>query len=82
MFEQGLREHDARVLIGVKRVGELDERPFKRLCSRKAEEENVIKLVSLWEKHLRDPSWHPFKVITVDGNIQVIHTITLVHVCT
>ncbi|PWA48365.1 putative domain XH, Zinc finger-XS domain protein [Artemisia annua] len=35
-------------------------------------QENAIKLASLWQKHLGDPSWHPVKVITVDGQIKEI----------
>ncbi|XP_076900954.1 protein INVOLVED IN DE NOVO 2-like isoform X2 [Bidens hawaiensis] len=63
--------------IGVKRMGDLDEKPFiaaaKRNSDNKKEvSENAIKLASLWEDHLRDPSWHPFKVITVGGSCKEI----------
>ncbi|PWA61112.1 domain XH [Artemisia annua] len=72
----GLSEYSSRELIGVKRMGELDEKPFiaaaKRKGSSREDEENAIKLASLWQKHLEDPSWHPFKVITVDGQIKGI----------
>lgn len=73
-----MRENNARAFIGVKRMGELDEKPFvaaaKRNGSGKENAENAIKLASLWEKRLRDPSWHPFKVITLGGNSKVLQT--------
>ncbi|KAI3786987.1 hypothetical protein L1987_41116 [Smallanthus sonchifolius] len=68
----GLNENAGRAYIGVKRMGDLDIKPFiaaaKRHCSSKKEgQERAIKLASLWEDHLRDPSWHPFKVVTIGG---------------
>ncbi|CAH1432463.1 unnamed protein product [Lactuca virosa] len=58
-----------RAHIGVKRMGDLDAKPFivdakKRCLSR----EDTVKFLSMWEDHLRDPSWHPFKVITINGD--------------
>ncbi|PWA39737.1 putative domain XH, Zinc finger-XS domain protein [Artemisia annua] len=72
----GLTEKSARALIGVKRMGELDKKPFIAAakingCGKK-DAEKAMNLASLWEKHLRDPSWHPFKVIAVDGQSQEI----------
>lgn len=62
----------ARAYIGVKRMGELDEKPFivsaKRRC---LSQEDAIKFASLWEDHLRDPNWHPFKVITIGEDCKV-----------
>lgn len=64
-----------RAHIGVKRMGELDDKPFHEATKRKygAEEaeERAVELCSLWEEYLRDPAWHPFSVVTVDGNSQV-----------
>ncbi|GAB4833701.1 hypothetical protein Ancab_031948 [Ancistrocladus abbreviatus] len=57
--------------IGVKRMGELDGKPFQVATKRKfsADEapEKAVEVCSLWEDHLRDPSWHPFKVVTENG---------------
>ncbi|KAI3694629.1 hypothetical protein L1987_77597 [Smallanthus sonchifolius] len=69
----GLNENSGHAYIGVKRMGDLDIKPFvvaaaKRHCSNKKEgQEHAIKLASLWEDRLRDPSWHPFKVVTIGG---------------
>ncbi|KAJ0567035.1 putative XS domain-containing protein [Helianthus annuus] len=68
----GLTEKIGRAQIAVKRMGDLDEKPFfaaaKTNCSNKHKAAmNGMKLASLWEDHLRDPSWHPFKVLTVGG---------------
>lgn len=70
----GLKDLPKRESIGVKRMGELDNEPFLRAIRRKynpAEaEEKASEICSLWEEYLRDPEWHPFKVITVNGKSQ------------
>ncbi|KAK9159846.1 hypothetical protein Syun_006187 [Stephania yunnanensis] len=73
----GLRESSsARALIGVKRMGELDSKPFQDSCKRKYSvdeaEERAVVLCSTWEDYLRDPEWHPFKVIEVNNKHQEI----------
>ncbi|CAA3024558.1 factor of DNA methylation 4-like [Olea europaea subsp. europaea] len=61
---------DSRSNICVKRMGELDEKPFLIAAKRKYSHEDVaekaMQLCSLWEEYLRDPGWHPYKVI-MDG---------------
>ena len=62
--------------IGVKRMGELDSKPFHEAMQRKYNEEEAediaSELCSLWEEYLKDPDWHPLKDITVDGNHQQV----------
>lgn len=67
-------------LVGVKRVGELNEKPFrtaikKRLGSKRERvadiNEQAMVLCSQWEAYLKDPSWHPFKVIIDEGKEMV-----------
>ncbi|KAF5727380.1 XH/XS domain-containing family protein [Tripterygium wilfordii] len=56
----------SRVIIGVKRMGELDVKPFLPAAKSKypqEAEEKALELCSFWEDQLRDPSWHPFKII-------------------
>ena len=64
-----------RTLIGIKRMGELDEKPFQTACKQRFLKDNAdvnaIMLCSKWQDELRKPEWHPFKVITVDGKPQV-----------
>jgi hypothetical protein len=54
-------------------MGELDTRPFfKVMMNRyKADEADAqnraAKLCSSWEESIKDPNWHPFKIIFVDG---------------
>ncbi|KAL4571067.1 hypothetical protein LXL04_017817 [Taraxacum kok-saghyz] len=61
----GMKEKPSRALIGVKRMGDLDAKPFiVSAKKRHLTEDDTIKFMSLWEDHLRDPGWHPFKVIT------------------
>lgn len=60
-----------RTLIGIKRMGELDEKAFQIACRRKfAKGDADVKAAmfcSEWQEHLKNPDWHPFRVIT-DGD--------------
>ncbi|KAA8543869.1 hypothetical protein F0562_021954 [Nyssa sinensis] len=53
-------------------MGELNDKPFHAAAKRKHSDEEAvekaIELCSLWEDYLRDPSWHPFKIIMVKGD--------------
>lgn len=68
----GLKESASSTYIGVKIMGDLDKQPFvaaaKRIYSRKygkrAADNKAAELCSLWEQYLRDPHWHPFKIIS------------------
>ncbi|XP_010690710.2 factor of DNA methylation 5 [Beta vulgaris subsp. vulgaris] len=52
-------------LIGIKRFGEIDRRPFQDVCSKffgnRNWEEKFNELFSLWQENVNDPSWNPFK---------------------
>ncbi|KAI3838151.1 hypothetical protein MKX03_000669 [Papaver bracteatum] len=54
-----LSDMSSRAFIGVKRMGELELKPFYDICTS-------------WEACLRDPHWHPFKIIEVGNNHQEI----------
>ncbi|EPS61376.1 hypothetical protein M569_13419, partial [Genlisea aurea] len=60
--------------IGRKKMGDLDYKPFhesmKRKYSGAEAEEKATELHKLWEEYLRDPGWHPFNVVLVDGKEQ------------
>ncbi|KAH7656478.1 Cytochrome P450 protein [Dioscorea alata] len=60
-----------RPSIGIKRMGELDEKPFREACKQKfPQDEPDVKaaiLCSEWQEKLKNPDWHPFKVIITDG---------------
>nr|GLL43004.1 factor of DNA methylation 4-like [Ipomoea trifida] len=62
---------DSRANICVKRMGELDEKPFARAARLKYPKEEApekaLELCSLWDDHLRDPHWYPIKVIKKGG---------------
>ncbi|PIA65420.1 hypothetical protein AQUCO_00100722v1 [Aquilegia coerulea] len=66
---EGLTEMlSGRTLIGVKRMGEINSKPFVWACQKKYPAEAMIKaseLCSLWQEYLKDPEWQPFKVIYV-----------------
>lgn len=65
----------ARAAVGVKRMGELDNKPFQVAAKRKYGKQQAgmkaAKLCSLWQDHIQEPSWHPFKIITHEGNQMV-----------
>uniref|UniRef100_A0A0D9UWP7 Factor of DNA methylation 1-5/IDN2 domain-containing protein n=1 Tax=Leersia perrieri TaxID=77586 RepID=A0A0D9UWP7_9ORYZ len=58
-------------IIGIKRMGELDERPFHLACKRKHRDNDsegkAARLITYWQKEMKKPSWHPFTTIQVDG---------------
>ncbi|XP_039060200.1 protein INVOLVED IN DE NOVO 2-like isoform X2 [Hibiscus syriacus] len=68
----GLRELSSHGNIGVKRMGELDSKPFleamKRRYNEELAEERASEMCSLWEEYLKDPDWHPFKRIKLEGD--------------
>ncbi|KAF3645018.1 putative telomere repeat-binding protein 4-like [Capsicum annuum] len=72
----GLKELPRKGPIGVKRMGELDNRPFleamKRRYNDTEAEQKAPELCSLWEEYLRDPEWHPFKVVAINGKHQSV----------
>ncbi|VVA23051.1 PREDICTED: factor of [Prunus dulcis] len=59
----------SRAFIGVKRMGELESKPFQTACKRKypmdEADDQAAALCSLWESYLRDSCWKPFKTIRV-----------------
>ncbi|KAF7001141.1 hypothetical protein CFC21_016869 [Triticum aestivum] len=80
---QGLQQIQVtRSTIGVKRMGVLDEKAFVAACKKK-EGNGVSKknakydveatlVLSKWEDEIKQPDWHPFKVIDVDGQTKEI----------
>lgn len=71
-----MREGTTRAIIGVKRMGELESKPFQSAARSKFSleeaDEKAMELCSLWEENLRDSGWHPFKIIVdKEGNCKV-----------
>ncbi|XP_047311975.1 factor of DNA methylation 4-like [Impatiens glandulifera] len=62
----GLMDNHGRSIICVKKLGELDVKPFLKAAKKKFSKEEApekgVELCSLWEDYIRDPSWCPFKV--------------------
>lgn len=65
-----------RATIGIKRMGELDVKQFLSTCRQKIgkdeAESHAALYCSQWQEELRKPSWHPFKVITIEGKCKEI----------
>lgn len=56
--------------IGVRRMGELDTKPFMEAMKIKYCLEDLedwaVEVIQLWEEYLKDPDWHPFKRIKLE----------------
>ncbi|KAL8502070.1 hypothetical protein ACS0TY_021259 [Phlomoides rotata] len=56
-----------RAKIGIKRMGEIDPKAFKKACKQRFPPEDsetkALELCSLWQENLRNPHWHPFRVV-------------------
>ncbi|KAK7386547.1 hypothetical protein VNO78_26863 [Psophocarpus tetragonolobus] len=67
----GIKDLSPQGSISLKRMGELDTGPFleamKKIYNEEEAEERASELCSLWEEYLKNPDWHPFKVIMVEG---------------
>ncbi|KAF8407239.1 hypothetical protein HHK36_006366 [Tetracentron sinense] len=66
-----------RTNIGIKRMGELDKKPFENVCKQRFSiGEAPLKSAeqcSLWQEYLTKPEWHPFKIVPEgEGNLQEI----------
>ncbi|KAF9598683.1 hypothetical protein IFM89_029933 [Coptis chinensis] len=61
----------ARGTIGLKRMGVLDVKPFQDACSLKLQNGDLdvtsIALCSLWQEHVKNSQWHPFRIISNKG---------------
>ncbi|KAG8379731.1 hypothetical protein BUALT_Bualt07G0119900 [Buddleja alternifolia] len=66
----------SRVNIGIKRMGEIDEKAFKSACKNKypAEEADIkaLELCSLWQENIKNPDWHPFRVVEDDKGAEYV----------
>lgn len=74
---QGLNDMlTGKTIIGIKRMGELEAKAFQSVCKEKfGSSEALVQattICSLWQENLKDSSWHPFKIIHVDGNTKQI----------
>ncbi|KAJ1282617.1 hypothetical protein BS78_03G065800 [Paspalum vaginatum] len=61
--------------IGIKRMDELAQQPFIDACRRKPvnnSDDEAANLVSIWQEQLKDPSWHPFKIVEVNGQTKQV----------
>ncbi|RDY02379.1 Factor of DNA methylation 4, partial [Mucuna pruriens] len=63
-----LGKTNSRAFICVKRMGELDGKPFVKAAKRKFSDDEVnlkaVELCSQYEAYLGDSSWYPIKVVT------------------
>jgi hypothetical protein len=63
--------------IGIKRVGEIDVKPFLDACKerfpiQREARSKALELCSIWQNRLRDPFFHPLKVVMFRQKPQAI----------
>ena len=67
-----------RTNIGVKRMGEINEKTFVNECKKRFKGDDVLTKAgvgcSMWQENLKDPAWHPFKIVHNDGKTEVKHS--------
>ncbi|XP_057522734.1 factor of DNA methylation 1-like isoform X1 [Amaranthus tricolor] len=67
---------DVDTNIGIKRMGELQVKPFRDAYLKKGPsgdwEMKASEMCSSWQEILGDPSWHPFKHNVVNGRLQEV----------
>ncbi|KAI3731098.1 hypothetical protein L1987_62281 [Smallanthus sonchifolius] len=67
---------DSNTIIGLKRMGEVAQKPFQDVCMQKFSvhdwELRSVELSSLWQDKVNNPNWHPFKQVFKDGKMQEI----------
>ncbi|XP_078176544.1 factor of DNA methylation 5-like [Carex rostrata] len=65
-----------RAFIGIKRMGEIDDKPireaFKRKFPKRDAEIQAAMISSKWQDELKNPEWHPFKIVTVGDKAQEV----------
>ncbi|XP_010486975.1 PREDICTED: factor of DNA methylation 3 [Camelina sativa] len=70
---------ETRSHIGVRRMGELDTKPFIEAMKIKYCQEDLedwaVEVIQLWEEYLKDPDWHPFKRIKLETEENVVEVI-------
>uniref|UniRef100_A0A0E0C531 Factor of DNA methylation 1-5/IDN2 domain-containing protein n=1 Tax=Oryza meridionalis TaxID=40149 RepID=A0A0E0C531_9ORYZ len=71
-LENGLLDLlDGQSHIGIKRMGELDLEAFSKACRKMSSEEDAeitaAILCSKWQAEIKNPDWHPFRFVLVDG---------------
>lgn len=68
-------ELSGRTIIGIKRMGELDQKSFLTACRKRFPEEHEGEksavLCSHWQEELKSQEWQPYKVVEKDGEPQV-----------
>ncbi|KAJ0984003.1 hypothetical protein J5N97_002359 [Dioscorea zingiberensis] len=66
----------SRSVIGIKRMGQLNDKPFRDACLQRFPNEEAemeyARLCSLWQENICDSRWHPFKIAMINGKPQQI----------
>ncbi|CAN6853496.1 unnamed protein product [Brassica oleracea] len=76
-LEKGFRDLSGEgSVVGVKRMGEVDEKPFLKVCEQRFNGENVglqhAMLCSEWQKNINDSAWYPFKLVVTGEKMKEV----------
>ncbi|KAF6171272.1 hypothetical protein GIB67_036940 [Kingdonia uniflora] len=73
---QGLTNMFGGRTLGIKKLGEIDSKPFQNAYLRKFTPKLALikskATYSLWESHIKNPEWHPFKIVVEAGKSKEI----------
>ncbi|KAI3943562.1 hypothetical protein MKX01_004864 [Papaver californicum] len=62
--------------IGIKRMGELNAKPFRDACNQKfspsEQETKSVELCSLWQKQIQNSEWYPLENIAINNNLHEV----------
>lgn len=65
-----------RTTLRIKRMGEVDVRPFQELCSRRRcdgdQDTMTMMICSAWQENVKNPQWQPFKNALIEGKLKEI----------
>ncbi|RDX70380.1 Factor of DNA methylation 1, partial [Mucuna pruriens] len=58
--------------IGVRKLGEISAKPFRKVCKNRYKDDKKAslesaKLSAKWQKEILDSTWHPFRIVEVEG---------------
>ncbi|KAI3982755.1 hypothetical protein MKX01_010238 [Papaver californicum] len=75
-LDDSANKHGNRPNIGIKRMGELNAKPFRVACNQKfspsEQETKSVELCSLWKKQIQNSEWYPFENIAINNNLQEV----------
>ncbi|KAK1275252.1 hypothetical protein QJS04_geneDACA011159 [Acorus gramineus] len=74
LVQQDIMNLNSRTSIGIKRMGEIDQKAFQIACNQQYPEcvdLKVVELCSKWQEEIQNSQWQPYKIVTVADMAEV-----------